>query len=123
MCDSLSTTQPPSLKMSSASSSSTQMPVRSSTTSVDRWMSSISSSVNMSETDAAAASPAGEQVAFHAAPPPGARWMVHAKVITGAGARRPREPARPGAHLRRRAAPVTLASCSDAPILLIGLAC
>ena len=41
-----STMQPPSLKMSSASSSSTKTPVRSSTSSVARWMSSISASVN-----------------------------------------------------------------------------
>ena len=41
-----STRQPPSLKMSSASSSSTKMPVRSRTSSVASWISSSSVSVN-----------------------------------------------------------------------------
>ncbi len=41
-----STRQAPSAKMSIASSSSTQTPVRSSTSRVARWMSSISASVN-----------------------------------------------------------------------------
>ena len=41
-----STVQPPSLKMSRASSASTNTPVRSSTSSEARWMSSSSDSVN-----------------------------------------------------------------------------
>ena len=45
-CVSRSTLQPPSLKMSSASSASTNTPVRSRTSSVARWMSSSSDSVN-----------------------------------------------------------------------------